>query len=95
MCPSLTIDQLVVTLSGSGMEIAGQNYTFTCTVTGGGTMTPTYQWLKNNSPLSGQTSATLPLSPLRQSDSGVYICEGTKGLIDMSSNRESIDVVGM
>ena len=29
-------------------------------------MTPTYQWLKDGSPLTGQTSATLSFSPLRQ-----------------------------
>ena len=91
----LTLDQLEVTLSGSSMETTGQTYTFTCSVTRGGTMTPTYRWFRNGSPLSGQTSATLSFSPLRQSDSGVYTCEGTKGLINLTSNRESISVEGM
>ena len=70
----------MVTLSSSGgAEIAGEDYTLTCTVIGGDTATPTYRWFRNGSPQSGETSATLSFSPLRQSDSGVYTCEGTRG----------------
>ena len=67
-----------VSLSGSESEqIAGENYTLTCQVTGGRTAISTYQWFKNGSLLVNRTSATLSFSPLRESDSGVYTCEGT------------------
>ena len=91
----LIIDLLMVTLGMSGgAQIAGEDYTLTCRVTGGGTMTPTYRWLRNGSPLSGETSATLSFSPLRQSDSGSYTCEATKSLSTVTSAPMVVTVEG-
>ena len=85
----------MVTLSGSGgAQIAGEDYTLTCQVTGGGTMTPTYRWFRNESLLTGQTSNTLAFSPLRETDSGVYTCEGTRSSITVTSASVRISVVG-
>ena len=85
----------VVTLSVSdGAHVAGENYRLTCEVIGGGTMTPTYRWFRNGSPLSGQTSATLSFSPLRQSDSGSYSCETTRSSITVRSTSTTITVEG-
>ena len=58
----------LATVTGSGAtQHAGEDYTLTCTVSGGETTaTTTYQWRRNNSPMSGATSATLSFTPLRQ-----------------------------
>ena len=79
---------------GSSTQIAGEDYTLTCQVTGGGTMTTTYQWLKDNLSLTGETSATLSFSPLRQTDSGVYTCEATRNSISVTSAGVSVTVGG-
>ena len=57
---------------GGATPIAGQNYTLTCSVSGGAIVT-TYQWEKHHTILS-ETGPTLSFSPLRQSDAGWYTC---------------------
>ena len=57
-------------------------YSLTCTVTGAERLTGhgamvTYQWLKNDVVVSGQTMATLSFSPLTFSDAGGYTCQAT------------------
>ena len=85
----------MVTISGSGgPHIAGKNYTLNCQVTGGGITTPTYRWFRNGSLLTGQTSATLSFSPLMESDSGIYTCEGTRSSSNSTSGNVTISVVG-
>ena len=84
---------LNISLSGSGgAQIAGENYTLTCQVTGGGNTTRTYRWFRNGSLVTGQRSATLSFSPLRETDSGVYTCEGTRSSIARTSERVTITV---
>ena len=90
----LSIAPPVVALSGGGPQIAGENYTLTCLVTGGGITTPTYRWFRDGSLLTGQRSATLSFSPLRETDSGVYTCEGTRSSITRRSQWVTIAVVG-
>jgi hypothetical protein len=82
--PTVPPHEVTVTSSG-GVQIAGEDYTLTCQVTGRGPMTPTYRWFRDGSPLTGQTSATLSFSPLREIDSGVYTCEGTRNSIPVTS----------
>ena len=86
---------LMVTLSSHGAQIAGEDHTLTCMVTGGGIMTPTYQWFRNGSVLSGQTSATLSFSPLRQTDSGSYFCEAIRSSTTVRSTNMTITVEGI
>ena len=72
--------QVIVTGS-SVTQHAGEDYTLTCTVSGGETTTTTYQWHRNNLPLSGEISATLSFTPLRQttpSSNGQYVCEAMR-----------------
>ncbi len=89
------IDPLQITISNSGdAQIAGEDYTLTCQVTGGGTSTPTYRWFKDGTQLSGEASDTLSFSPLRETDSGAYTCEGTRSSIAITSASVSITVVG-
>ena len=83
-------------LTGSGVaQIAGENYTLTCQLTGEGTTTPIYQWFRNGSLLTDQTSDTLSFSPLSETDSGVYTCEGTRSSITVTSGAMTITVMCM
>ena len=92
---SIMPSSVLVSLSGSGgAQIAGEDYTLTCQVTGGGTMTPIYRWFRNGSPLTGQTSDTLSFSPLGETDSGIYTCEGTRNSMTVTSDPLTITVVG-
>ena len=90
-----------VTVTGSGAtRNAGEDYTLTCTVSGGGTTTTTYQWLRNGSPLmTGATSDTLDFTPLRQttpSSNGQYTCQATRsGSTVTSDNIFTITVTGI
>ena len=83
-----------MTLSGSGPQVAGEDYTLTCQFTGGEAVTPVYQWLKDGSSLAGETSNTLSFSPLRDTDSGGYTCEVTTGSLTTTSPSVTITVVG-
>ena len=85
--------------SGSGVtQHAGEDYTLTCTVSGGETTATTnYQWLSDDSPLSGETSATLSFTPLRQtspSSNGQYVCEAMRSGRTVRSGGFTISLTG-
>ena len=85
----------MVKLNASGdAQIAGEDYTLTCTVTGGGTVTPTYRWWKSGTLLTDQTANTIAFRPLQQTSSGVYICEGTRNFIAVNSSNMTFAVQG-
>ena len=89
----------MASVTGSGTtQNAGDDYTLTCTVSGGETTaTTTYQWRRDNSPLSGETSATLSFTPLRQttpSSNGQYVCEAMRSGRTLRSEGFTIDVTG-
>ena len=89
----------MASVTGSGAtQHAGENYTLTCTVSGGETTaTTTYQWHWNNLPLSGATSATLSFTPLRQTSpycNGQYVCEAMRSGRTLRSEGFTIDVTG-
>ena len=86
------IDLVEVSLTGSvgAQEVhVGENYRLTCNVTGGVTTEPTHRWFRDGTPLN-VTSATLSFSPLRETDSGVYTCEGTRSSITITSENFTI-----
>ena len=85
-----------MTVTGSGVSSqAGEDYTLTCTVGGGETTaTTTYQWRRDNSPLSGETSATLSFTPLGQTSNGQYVCEAMRSGRIVRSAGVTIDVTG-
>ena len=88
------IDLVEVSLTGSGgTRVVGENYTLTCNVTGGVTTEPTHRWFRDGTPLN-VTPATLSFSPLRETDSGDYHCEGTRNSI-MKSGNLTISVEGI
>ena len=86
----------VVIVTGSGAtQNVGEDYTLTCTVSGGGTTTTTYQWLRNGSPLTGETSNTLSFTPIRQttpSSNGQYTCQATRSGRTVTSDSFTIAV---
>ena len=86
-------------VSGSPVtQHAGEDYTLTCAVSGGETTaTTTYQWHRDNSPLSGETSATLSFTPLRQtapSSNGQYVCEAMRSGRTVGSTSVNVSVTG-
>ena len=87
-----------ITVSGGDLRHAGENYVLTCSVTGGeATEDTAYRWLNNNVPLSGETSATLSFTPLRQtypSSNGQYVCEAIRSGTIVRSERFTISVIG-
>jgi hypothetical protein len=84
--PAPTVPPHEVTVASSGgTQIAGEAYTLTCQVTGGGSGAITYQWLRDGVQLPSETSMTLSFSPLGDTDSGVYTCVGTRNSIPVTS----------
>ena len=84
------------TVEVSGAQIAGENYTLTCQVTGGENMTSTFQWFNNGAQVVNEKSATLSFSPLNQtSHNGSYTCEITQGGVTLRSAAVNIAVAGM
>ena len=99
LCTPLTatvLPPLNVMLNGSGSTpTKGQNYTLTCTTSGGGSMAYTYMWLKDGTVVSGQTSSTYSFFPLNVTDPGRYNCRVRVGSTTMNTSREvTITVVG-
>ena len=91
----LMIAPVKVTIANSSnTQHAGENYTLTCIVSGGGTDVPTYQWLKNGSYLTNETNETLSLTPLTQGNSSDYECKATKSGRVAESDSFDIDVTG-
>ncbi len=73
---STTASPLVVMITGGGGGVftAGASHSLTCTASGGASMTYTYQWLKYDGDIVGETSSTISFSPLREADVGRYNC---------------------
>ena len=89
---------VMVTVTDGGLQHAGENYMLTCNVNGGqaGRET-TYRWLNNNVYVSGETSATLSFTPLRQttpSSNGQYVCEVMRSGRTVGSEGFTIMVAG-
>ena len=81
-------------MTGGNATHAGENYTLTCTVSGGGADVPTYQWLQDGSYLTNETSDTLSFTPLTQNSSGKYVCVATKSGRVVESEKFAINVTG-
>ncbi len=86
---------LVVMITGSGgVFTAGASHSFTCTASGGASMTYTYQWLRYDRDIVGETSSTISFSPLREADVGRYNCRVSDGFMTISSDGVVINVEG-
>ena len=72
---------VVVSITGSDVQEAGEQYTLTCTVSGGSATTTSFRWLRNGVAQPGEISATLSFTPLRAtspSSNGQYTCEAMR-----------------
>ncbi len=82
---------VVAILSCSGdAQIAGEDYTLTCQITGGGTIS--YRWFKDTI-LTDETSDTFSFSPLVEADSGDYTCEGTRSSTSSTVTSTSVTIL--
>jgi hypothetical protein len=61
---------VITTQPVSQFSVVGQSVSFTVVATGN--PSPTYQWLKNSTPLAGAVNATLTLANLTLADAGNY-----------------------
>lgn len=87
----LSIIPLITAQSGATGILLGASASLSITAVG--TPTPTYQWYKNGSPISGETSTTLSLNFVVASDAATYTCIVTNGV--GSDTSSSIVVVIM
>ena len=85
--PSTSPPQTTVatTIPPLTVRIVSSGGTLTCEASGGGSMTYTYMWLKDDSEVSGQTSSTYSFSPLMERDSGQYSCRVSDGSMTVTS----------
>jgi uncharacterized repeat protein (TIGR01451 family) len=69
-CPLLAAPPAITTQPQKRTVVEGSSYTFSVTATG--TAPLAYQWRRNNSELSGQTSSSLALTSIQTNDAGGY-----------------------
>ncbi len=86
---------LVVMITGDGGVFrVGTSHNLTCTASGGASMTYTYQWLRYDGDIVGETSSTISFSPLREADARRYNCRVSDGSMNITSNGMVINVKG-
>ncbi len=86
---------LVVMINGGGgVFTAGTSHSLNCTARGGASMTYTYQWLRYDGDIDGETSSTIYFSPLWEADVGRYNCRVSVGTMTNTSDGVVINVEG-
>ncbi len=90
------IARLVVVITDSGVDTfsVGASHNLTCTASGGASMTYTYQWLRYDGDIVGETSPTISFSPVWEADVGRYICRVSDGFTNITSDDVVINVEG-
>ncbi len=76
------------------LGIKYMSYSLTCTASGGASMTYTYQWLRYDGDIVGETSSTISFSPLREADVGRYNCRVSDDIMTITSDSVMINVEG-
>ena len=84
----------MITGGGSETFTVGVNHSLTCTASGGASMTYTYQWLRYDGDIVGETSSTISFSSLREDDVGRYNCRVSDGSMTITSDDVVINVEG-
>jgi photosystem II stability/assembly factor-like uncharacterized protein len=80
----------ITTHPASQTKNEGESVTFN--VAASSTLTKTYQWYKDNNPISGATSTSLTLNNLNLSDAGGYKCTVTNDCGSTTSNTAILSV---
>jgi len=89
-----TVDDVAptsVTISGATEIYEGYSLVLTATAAGG-SGNYTYQWNKEGSPITGQTSAILTISDVDSGDAGSYTCTVTNGGGSKTSSIATVTV---
>jgi hypothetical protein len=82
---------VITTPPASGVYRAGSSLTLTVVATSG--VTPTYQWRKGDTPLSGATLASLTFPSLALADAGAYTVAVTNAAGDTVSSAAQLHVL--
>ena len=85
-------DPVVITQQPANAAVnPDSSVTFTVTATGTGTLT--YQWKRGTAAISGATGPSYTISPVRESDEGIYSCEvtGVVGMVASSGATLSVN----
>ncbi len=85
---------IVMVTGGGGVFTVGTSHSLTCTASGGAFMTYTYQWLRYDVDIIGETSSTISFSPLREVHVGRYNCRVSVGSKTTTSDGVVINVEG-
>lgn len=81
---------VITTQPASVFSVVGGSASFTVVATGN--PAPTYQWLKNSLPMTGQTSATLSLSGLTLADAANYVVNVTNTFGTVASAAATLNI---
>ncbi len=81
-------------MGDSGVFTSGASHSLTCTANEGASMTYTYQWLRYDGNIVGETSPTISFSPLREADVGRYNCRVSDGFMNITSDGVVINIEG-
>lgn len=88
--PTTVAPAIATQPTASQSVVAGGSASFNVSATG--TPTPTYQWRKNGSPISGATNTTFTLSSLTSGDSATYTVVATNSAGVATSNDAVLSV---
>lgn len=70
----------------------GDSVTFSTFAYGGAGGTPTYQWQKDNSPITDANSLTYTIASVKSSDAGSYRVVATNGIGSVTSNAATLTI---
>ncbi len=85
---------VVMITGGGGVFRVGTSHSLNCTASGGASMTYTYQWLRYDGDIVGETSSTISFSTLREADVGRYNCRVSDSSMTTNSDGVVINVEG-
>ncbi len=85
---------VVMITGGGGVFTVGTSHSLTCTAHGGASMTYTYQWLRYDGEIVGETSSSISFSPLREADVGRYNCRVSDNSMITTSDGVVINLEG-
>jgi len=81
---------VITTQPSSQTVTAGQTVTFTAVATGN--PAPTYQWYRNDNPVSGATSATYTITGAQTAHAGDYTVRATNSITSITSSIATLTV---